>query len=186
MWIPYIHRGPSGPGRPDLAKDIFDEELYYHKSITPQTKLLFDETEERENLIDSTNSSIVAGREFMRAKLMKFLREEALYGLGELRDHYLGVLGRKRDANEEVSNTSYRNVWESIDSLKKARKQLRREMRKRRKEARVSKLSATGPVDGDPAFSASSSKASVNIGYINNAMPTKAPVRIRMEFDHGT
>ena len=149
----------------------------------------FDETEERENLIDSKDPSIAASREFMRAKLTKFLREEALYGLGELRDKFLGILGKKRGSDEEVSNTSYRNSWEGVDSMKKARTQLKKELRKQRK---------AGKMGAKKDETTSSFVDSVNYGARKQHMDSKDTIKrtskteqviktkTRMEFDHGT
>ena len=101
-WFPYIPRG-GGSGRPDLTKDIFDEELYYHRFSS--SKLLFDERNERYNLIDSTDPRIIEVGNF-KDKMLRYLSTEALFGLGELRDKYLRTLG-KNEENEEKSNTSY-------------------------------------------------------------------------------
>jgi hypothetical protein len=118
-------------------KEIFDEELYYHKSLTRESRLLFDETEERENLIGSLNSTIKSVRDELRSKLLQFLREDALYGLGELRDHYLSAIGQNRTSNEEHSNTSYRNVWSNANTG--TRRRFRREIRMFKKNAQAHK-----------------------------------------------
>ena len=182
-WFPYIPRGGGAPGRPDLTKDIFDEELYYHGYDRSNT-LLFDERNERQNLIDSTNPTITRVREDLRKKMFKYLSTEALFGLGELRDKYLLTIGKTRHEGEEKSNTSYRLSWQNVDSVKKLKKKLRREERLIKKRNEIGK------------YASKSSHVYQNVllksmGVIRNEtriieQPRAAPNKLRMMFDHGT
>ena len=205
-WFPYIPRGGGAPGRPDLTKDIFDEELYYHR-FESSSKLLFDERNERYNLIDSADPRIIEVREFLRTKLLRYLSTEALFGLGELRDKYLRTLGKNRRENEEKSNTSYRISWHNVDSVKKLRKNLRREERliKRHevKEAtqedskdmnvvyQSALLKSIGIIrnetrtrESDKPLPISLIKDTTAIG--NSASRSNPKNKLRMMFDHGT
>ncbi len=190
-WFPYIPRGGGAPGRPDLTKDIFDEELYYHKYNESNT-LLFDERNERHNLIDSTIPRIEKAREYMRKKLVTYLRKEALFGLGELRDKYLSTIGQRRHEGEEKSNTSYRLSWQNVDSVKKLRK-------KRRREERLMKLHEGTEGTGGKGKNDAVVYQSVllkSIGVNRNETRTREAPRVvpssrpenklRMMFDHGT
>ena len=138
---------------------------------------------------------------------MRYLSTEALFGLGELRDKYLRTLGKNRRENEEKSNTSYRISWHNVDSVKKLRKNLRREERliKRHevKEAtqedskdmnvvyQSALLKSIGIIrnetrtrESDKPLPISLIKDTTAIG--NSASRSNPKNKLRMMFDHGT
>jgi len=149
-WVPYLHRSPSGPGRPDLVAEVYDEELYCHadwcsrledmtatnvgrrglnhayvaKKTTASSQesrvLRFDEKRERENLIDSNATAHIQAKILLRDKLIRFLKDEAIFGLGESRDAYLKAVGMSRKKDENW-NTSYRDEWSNIKNNKMGR-----------------------------------------------------------------
>ena len=161
---------------------IYEYLLFYIE----KSAVLFDITEERSNLIDSIDPSIIEARNYMRKKLMTFLKEEALFGLGELRDHYLKAIGKKRGSDEEASNTSYRNAWEGIKNSRQAIKLLRKEEKKRRYKEKLQKKQEfiERKFEKLDDLSNKANNNNNNQIVVHNANPVG--FKIRMGFNHGT